>query len=152
MSHLYKVIFKLKHWSCESLGYYMIWINASTKWSHVYSQLKVCEIIMSTIWLIFLTFQKAFDKYHSSIEIDIEHLVAYAYKNGLDDPFFRRLKLIVWLILIRPYLINSILVMRPCLINTILGINNLVCCNIDLHQANTSLYISSPLNLSLVLG
>jgi len=47
--------------------------------------------------LFFKIFQKAFDKYHSSIEIDIEQLVAYAHKNGLDDPFFRRLELIVYL-------------------------------------------------------
>jgi len=39
------------------------------------------------------TFQKSFDKYHLSI--DIEQLVAYAHKNGLEDPFFKRLKLIV---------------------------------------------------------
>jgi hypothetical protein len=70
------------HWSCESLGYYMIWIDASTKWSHVYPQPEVCEIIMSTnlTKFIFWTFQKAFDKYHLSI--DIEQLVAYAHKNG----------------------------------------------------------------------
>ena len=48
VSHLYKVLFNLIHWSCESLGYYMIWINVSTKWSHVYSQPEVCDIIMST--------------------------------------------------------------------------------------------------------
>ena len=58
---------------------------------------------------IFWTFQKAFDKYHLSIEIDIEQLLAYAHKNGLEDPFFRRLKLIVCLILIKWYIINSIL-------------------------------------------
>jgi len=29
------------------------------------------------------------------IEIDIQQLVAYAHKNGLEDPFFIRLKLIV---------------------------------------------------------
>ena len=44
---------------------------------------------------IFWTLTKTFDKYHLSIEIDIEQLLAYARKNGLEDPFFRRLKLIV---------------------------------------------------------
>jgi len=42
-----------------------------------------------------MNFQKVFDKYHSSIEINIEQLVAYAHKNGLEDSFFRRIKLIV---------------------------------------------------------
>jgi len=83
MSHLYKVLFKLIHWSCESLGYYMIWIDASTKWSHVYSQPEVCEIIMTTNLtksLFSEIFQKSFDKYHFSIEIDIEQ----AYANQMD--------------------------------------------------------------------
>jgi len=34
---------------------------------------------------IFWTLHKAFDKYHLSIEIDIEQLLAYARKNGLED-------------------------------------------------------------------
>jgi hypothetical protein len=81
VSHLYKVLFKLIYWSCESLGYYMIWIDASTKWSHVYLQLEVCEIIFPTNLtksLFSEIFQKSFDKYHFSIEIDIEQ--AYAHK------------------------------------------------------------------------
>jgi len=59
-----------------------------------------------TLWdydreFIFWNLTKAFDKYHLSIKIDIEQLLAYARKNGLEDPFFRRLKLIVWIILMR---------------------------------------------------
>jgi len=38
---------------------------------------------------------KMFDKYQLSFEIYIQQLVAYSHKNGLEDPFFRRLKLIV---------------------------------------------------------
>ena len=59
----------------------MIWIDASTKWSHVYSQPEVCEIIFPTNLtknLFSEVFQKSFDKYHFSIEIDIEQ--AYADK------------------------------------------------------------------------
>jgi hypothetical protein len=41
----------------------------------------------------FSNFQKIFDKYQLSIEIYIKQLIAYAHKNGLEDPFFRRLKL-----------------------------------------------------------
>ena len=40
------------------------------------------------------------------IKIDIEHHVAYVHKNGLEDPFFRRLKLIVWLILVRSQILS----------------------------------------------
>ena len=101
---------------------------------------------------IFWAFQKAFDKYHSSIEIDIKQLVAYAHKNALEDPFFRRIKLNLWFIPMWPFRIDSSFVMRPCLINSTLGINNFVYWDIDLHQANKLLYISLPLNLSLVLG
>jgi len=99
-----------------------------------------CQLRTRSLWdypinkfdkeFIFWTFQKAFDKYHLSIEIDIEQLLAYARKNGIEDSFFRRLKLIVCLILMKPYIINSIL-----------GINNLWYWCIDLHQANTLLYV-----------
>ena len=40
------------------------------------------------------------------IKIDIEHHVAYVHKNELEDPFFRRLKLIVWLILVRSQILS----------------------------------------------
>jgi len=59
----------------------MIWIDESTKWSHVYSQPEVCEIIFPTNLtksLFSEVFQNSFDKYHFSIEIDIEQ--AYADK------------------------------------------------------------------------
>jgi len=48
----------------------------------VTSQSKVCEIICQQIWLRvhFLNFSQSIDKYHLSIEIDIERLVAYAHK------------------------------------------------------------------------
>jgi len=62
------------------------------------SQLEVCEIILSinsTDSLFSEVFKKTFHKYHLSIEIDIDKSITYAHKSGLEDPFFRRLKLIV---------------------------------------------------------
>jgi hypothetical protein len=44
------------------------------------------------------------------IEIDIEHLKVYVHKkNGLEDPFFRRLKLITLAILMKSKLLIFIL-------------------------------------------
>jgi len=62
------------------------------------SQREVCEIILSTNStnsLFSEVFKKAFDKYHLSIEINIDESITYAHKSGLEDPFFRHLKLIV---------------------------------------------------------
>jgi len=64
----------------------------------VNSQPEACEIILSTN-LTKSLFAEIFRNHLISIicqiEIDIEQLVAYTHKNGLEDPFFRRLKLIV---------------------------------------------------------
>ena len=117
--------------SCDHLN--ILWLGRCINYMIicmfvVNSQLEVCVIVLSTkltnsffvLWVI----HKAFDKYQLSIEIDIELLVAYAHKMNLRS-IFRRLKLIVWLILTRPYLLNSTL-----------GVNSHVCWCIDSHQAN----------------
>jgi len=73
----------------------MVIVNSHTRTLWDYSANK------SDKEFIFWTLTKAFDKYHLSIKIDIEQLLAYARKNGLENPFFRRLKLIVCMILMR---------------------------------------------------
>ena len=59
-------------------------------------------------------------------------------KNGLEDPFFRRLKLITWTIL-----------MKSKLLIYILGTLKHVFWDIDSHQANKLLFVKSPVIYSL---
>ena len=73
------------------------------------SQEEVCEIVFSTNQsqiLLSEFFKNFLINITYIIKIDIEHHVAYVHKNGLEDPFFRRLKLIVWLILVRSQILS----------------------------------------------
>ena len=57
----------------------------------VNSQPEVCEVL---IWLRAHFYITHLRSIVFQIKIDIEHLEVYVHKNGLEDPFFRRLKLI----------------------------------------------------------
>ena len=87
-----------------------------------------CRLTPRSLWDTDLVKSSFYIKYLISIvcqiKIDIEHLEVYVHKkNGLEDPFFRRLKLIIWTIL-----------MKSKLLIYILGTLKHVCWDIVSHQ------------------